>query len=128
MYSQISRLKQALGDKSDLLLSGVEDSDLTQIMTDCSDLIDGYLKTVVKLPLTESNAILDQLCIKLSKAEIYRRYASNDIPKDISAQEESAYKTLEKIQQKRIVIVVDPTQKQDANFSVKSTVFNTTLY
>jgi len=124
MYSSIIKLKKALGDKAELLLNGIEDSELTDILTDSSNVIDSYIKTVIPLPLNEANAMLDQICLSLAKAEIYRRFASNDLPKDVSEQESKAYKDLEKIQQKKIIVVAQDNPENDTNFTAKPVNFN----
>ena len=70
-----------------------------------------------------NNAILQNICLALSKAEIYRRYASNDIPADVAKQEEKAYKDLEKIQHRQLKIDNGGTTIGDGKFEVKQRVF-----
>jgi phage gp36-like protein len=126
MYTSIIKLKRSLGDKADLILSGVKDRHLREIIKNSTHIIYSYIKTIAKLPIEQSNAILDQICVSLSKAEIYRRFASNDIPKDTSDQETKAYNTLEKIQQKKVIITLS-TENTDTKFTAKKQIFNTYL-
>jgi len=127
MYTTIEKLKRSIGDKAELILRKTTDSHLTEILDDISKIIDSYIKTVIKLPISDENAIIDQVCICLAKAEIYRRFAANDLPKDVSEQENKAYATLEKIQQKKIVIVATEEQQADIKFIAKKQVFDTCL-
>ena len=126
MYSSSKKLIRSLGDKADLILSGVNKCHLREILSDSSAIIDSYLCTITSLPLQKQNALLDSVCIALSKAEIYRRYASNDIPKDVSEQESKAYDTLEKIQQKKIFVVADEANS-DSKYRVSRQYFDTDL-
>jgi len=105
MYGTLVTLKASFGDIEDLILGTITDESLTALLTECSAIIDGYISVVVDLPLESSSAILNNLCISLARAEIYRRYARNDIPENIIKQEANAYKTLEKIQTKKILLV-----------------------
>ena len=127
MYSTVIKLKRSLGDKAELILSGISDNVLCHIITDSSCIIDSYLKTITMTPFDESNAILNNICISLSKVEIYRRFARNDIPKDISDQESKAYETLEKIQKKNILIETPETHINDLQYTCESRVFDTKL-
>ena len=141
MYSSVSKVKKSLGDKGSLLLSGVSSKQLTEILANSTDIINSYIGVVYgvcppSVPQKSQseicatgganvggNALLEHICISLCKAELYRRYASNDIPSDVVKQEEKAYKDLEKIQRRELVIESGQTASV-SNFSVSDRVFN----
>ncbi len=122
MYSTLEKLKETFGTIESLILQEVEDAELTAIMTDTSEIMDSYLKTVLTLPLTEENALINSICLRISKTECYRRFARNDLPEDVREQNKRAFKDLEKIQQKKIIIQTTE-ENTEVNFEVKDTYF-----
>jgi len=122
-YTTLQKLKRSFGDKAEIMLSDIKDSHITEIIKDSSRIIDGYIgivyntnskandtATIYGCPTIRNNAILDQVCIALARAEIYRRYAHNDIPAAFADAEKQAYSTLEKIQNKKIKLEADSEQ------------------
>ena len=74
----------------------VDESILTQYISDASDLIDGYLRSRYPLPLISEYAIIKKVCIDLVKYELYkRRNRMNDF---IQKVQDTAISTLDKIQ------------------------------
>ncbi len=118
MYSTTIRLKEGLGTLEELLLQDVTDIELVSILTETSAIIDTYIAPVVSLPLSEPNTIIDTICIDISKAECYRRFASNDIPDDLKDKDKQAFRTLEKIQNRKLIIQSEETNS-DVIFEAK---------
>jgi len=117
-YTTLQKLKRSFGDKAEIMLGDIKDSHITEIIKDSSRIIDGYIGIVYTS--VQPNAILDQVCIALSRAEIYRRYAHNDIPAAFADAEKQAYSTLEKIQNKKIKLQADPSDS-DADSKISTT-------
>lgn len=113
MYASTSQLRTSFGSMENLLLADTSLASLEALLTECSDIIDGYIRVVVDLPLSGGSAILDNVCISLARAEIYRRYARNDIPENVEKKEAQAYKTLEKIQTKKILLTQPDEEATD---------------
>jgi phage gp36-like protein len=113
MYGTIENLKDSFGSKKDLLLQDITDEQLTMMLEDQSSYIDSFLQVRYQLPLPGSNAIINRLCIILSKAECYRLFASNDIPEAVKEQEKQALKDLVKIQKGQILIMKEDTLEDD---------------
>ncbi len=113
MYGNIDQLKSSFGSKQDLLLQGVTDQELTEILQSQSDYIDGFLQVRYNLPLENSNPIINKICIDLSKAETYRMYASNDLPDAIKSQEKQALKDLLSIQKGNLLILPEQADEDD---------------
>jgi len=111
-YTTTTKLKRSFGDKAELILEDVKDAHLSEIIKNTSLIIDGYIGIVYSD--VKPNAILDQCCINIAKAEIYRRFASNDIPRAVADAERAAYETLEKVQQKKIVLQAAGVRGQEA--------------
>ncbi|HOE90384.1 MAG: phage protein Gp36 family protein [Candidatus Ratteibacteria bacterium] len=107
IYTTISKIKDSLGDKKDMIIADIDDNRLADIIADQSAYIDGYLRIRYDLPIDENNPILERICLLLSKTEIYRLFAANDIPETVKEQEIQARKELEKIQKGEIIIKKD---------------------
>lgn len=123
MYTTIDKFKQALGSDSELLLQGISDAQITEILTQISSVIDAYLMVIYEVPF-EANAILEGISLKLAKAEFYRLFARNDMPKAVISSEEKAFKDLEKIQKKELLLKAETAESQNLKFSCKPTYFN----
>ncbi len=113
MYGTLDNLKDSFGSKKDILLQDITDTQLTMLLEDQSSYIDSFLQIRYELPLSGSNAMINRLCIILSKAECYRLFASNDIPEAVKEQEKQALKDLVKIQKGEILIMKEDALDDD---------------
>ncbi len=113
MYGTIENLKDSFGSKKELLLQDVTDEQLTSIMENQSSYIDAFLLVRYDLPLPAANAMIDKICLIMSKAESYRLFAGNDIPEAVKEQEKQALKDLIKIQKGEILIMKEDALDDD---------------
>lgn len=113
MYGTIENLKDSFGSKKDLLLQDITEEQLIMMLEDQSSYIDSFLQVRYELPLPGTNAMINRLCIILSKAECYRLFASNDIPEAVKEQEKQALKDLVKIQKGEILIMKESALDDD---------------
>ena len=116
MYGTVAQLKTSFGSMESLVINDTTDQELTSILEETSGIIDNYIGIVVSLPMESSSHLLNAISIALARAEIYRRNARNDIPESVSKQEAKAYKDLEKIQQKKILIVAPEDEEEIDGF------------
>jgi len=78
---------------------------LETIITNCSGLIDNYLRGRYKLPLNNEHYILKAICFELVKYELYKRRGK--IPEAVKEAYTEAVERLKAIQKREIILDED---------------------
>jgi len=120
----IDDLKRSLGTKSNLLLTNLDDSDITVLITEQTNIIMDILNDVPD-PIPQ---LLKKICSDFCKYELYQMEARQDVPEAIERQYNNALKQLYKINKREITFDEEETDDQDAiSFNVKPTYFGNSL-
>lgn len=136
MYATIDELKLAIGFQVTAMASGKTeeafDSELTTVLSNACDAIDGMISPRVDPSTVSANAVLKRIALSVARYDVYCQYARNEVPETVREDKRDAMKQLEAIQTGRLGLSPDTPDEDspgiiESEFTGSAQVFNVVL-
>jgi len=102
---------------------GIDEDLLEKANADAVGEIDGYLRGIYELPLTDPvDQLLSTICGDIMKFRLYKRRDERSMPENIITMYKLAISKLEKIQARKITLAVPSTSTGDSTSTESGTI------
>lgn len=136
MYGTTDELRKALGFQVTAMEAGKEegafDTELEDVLTNVSAMIDGMICNKVAPADVANNAVLKRIALAVARFDVWGNYARNQMPEAVLQDKKEAMQMLKEIQTGKISLQAD-TPGEDAvtivtpEFSETAAVFGTIM-
>lgn len=130
MYTTTEAITLQLGQFSTLLLANLSEDNLTSILTETDNTVDGYIASAVTLPFVAVPKLITKIATDISVRTIWAQKQSKDIPAHVKDDYDNALKLLNQIAKGTLKLTASDPQADnfyDLKYSAVARTFSESL-
>jgi len=130
MYTTKETVESKLGQYKDMIVSGLEESEIVAFITEADNIIDGYIAAAVTLPFESTPKLISAISTDIAVRNLWAQKQAKNLPEHVNQDYETAIKNLGAIAKGTLKLSAqDPASEtfSDLKFSAAVRTFGDTL-